>query len=61
MDNCDPPAWDSSGHFFAAAAEAMRRILIDLGFADVLASERDLAWSFSVVGFNHSLLPGRYA
>jgi len=23
------PRWDSSGHFFAAAAEAMRRILID--------------------------------
>jgi RNA polymerase sigma factor (TIGR02999 family) len=23
------PAWDSRGHFFAAAAEAMRRILID--------------------------------
>lgn len=25
----DRPAWDSRGHFFAAAAEAMRRILID--------------------------------
>lgn len=24
-----PPSWDSRGHFFAAAAEAMRRILID--------------------------------
>jgi len=24
------PSWDSRGHFFAAAAEAMRRILIDL-------------------------------
>jgi RNA polymerase sigma factor (TIGR02999 family) len=24
-----PPGWDSRGHFFAAAAEAMRRILID--------------------------------
>jgi RNA polymerase sigma factor (TIGR02999 family) len=23
------PAWDSRGHFFAAAAEAMRRILVD--------------------------------
>src|SRR6188472_1579155 len=23
------PGWDSRGHFFAAAAEAMRRILID--------------------------------
>src|SRR5271167_3689247 len=25
----DPPHWDGRGHFFAAAAEAMRRILID--------------------------------
>ena len=25
----DPARWDSRGHFFAAAAEAMRRILID--------------------------------
>ncbi len=25
----DEPHWDSRGHFFAAAAEAMRRILID--------------------------------
>jgi RNA polymerase sigma factor (TIGR02999 family) len=24
-----PPSWDSRGHFFAAAAEAMRRILIN--------------------------------
>jgi RNA polymerase sigma factor (TIGR02999 family) len=25
----DAPSWDSRGHFFAAAAEAMRRILVD--------------------------------
>jgi RNA polymerase sigma factor (TIGR02999 family) len=25
----EPPHWDSRGHFFAAAAEAMRRILVD--------------------------------
>jgi RNA polymerase sigma factor (TIGR02999 family) len=25
----DPPHWNSRGHFFAAAAEAMRRILVD--------------------------------
>lgn len=25
----DPQAWDGRGHFFAAAAEAMRRILVD--------------------------------
>jgi RNA polymerase sigma factor (TIGR02999 family) len=27
--SADGPRWDSPGHFFAAAAEAMRRILID--------------------------------
>src|SRR5262245_55038262 len=26
----EEPHWDSRGHFFAAAAEAMRRILVDL-------------------------------
>ena len=25
----EPPRWESRGHFFAAAAEAMRRILVD--------------------------------
>ena len=29
VDVREPPTWDSRGHFFAAAAEAMRRILID--------------------------------
>jgi RNA polymerase sigma factor (TIGR02999 family) len=29
IDARDAQAWDSRGHFFAAAAEAMRRILID--------------------------------
>ena len=29
VDTCNPQAWDSRGHFFAAAAEAMRRILIE--------------------------------
>jgi RNA polymerase sigma factor (TIGR02999 family) len=28
VGDCDP-AWDSRGHFFAAAAEAMRRILVE--------------------------------
>ena len=28
-DNANPQKWDSDGHFFRAAAEAMRRILID--------------------------------
>jgi RNA polymerase sigma factor (TIGR02999 family) len=29
VDVNEAPSWDSRGHFFAAAAEAMRRILID--------------------------------
>ena len=29
VDADSPPQWDGRGHFFAAAAEAMRRILID--------------------------------
>ncbi|MEY4176968.1 MAG: hypothetical protein RLY70_542 [Planctomycetota bacterium] len=29
VDAEKPPRWDSRGHFFAAAAEAMRRILVD--------------------------------
>jgi RNA polymerase sigma factor (TIGR02999 family) len=30
VDGGLPQAWDSRGHFFAAAAEAMRRILVEL-------------------------------
>jgi RNA polymerase sigma factor (TIGR02999 family) len=30
VESAEAPRWDSRGHFFAAAAEAMRRILIDL-------------------------------
>jgi RNA polymerase sigma factor (TIGR02999 family) len=29
VDTAEVPRWDSHGHFFAAAAEAMRRILVD--------------------------------
>lgn len=29
VDQTNPQAWDNRGHFFAAAAEAMRRILIE--------------------------------
>ena len=29
MGDGQPPRWDNRGHFFAAAAEAMRRILVD--------------------------------
>jgi RNA polymerase sigma factor (TIGR02999 family) len=28
-DDCEPQRWQSRGHFFAAAAEAMRRILVE--------------------------------
>lgn len=39
-------------HLFWPADVA--RMLTDLGFVDVLHGERDLAWSFAVVGFNGS-------
>jgi RNA polymerase sigma factor (TIGR02999 family) len=29
MGDGEPPRWDSRGHFFAAAAQAMRRILVE--------------------------------
>src|SRR6478609_9680579 len=29
VDQSTPQQWDNRGHFFAAAAEAMRRILVD--------------------------------
>jgi RNA polymerase sigma factor (TIGR02999 family) len=29
VDVANPPQWNSRGHFFAAAAEAMRRILVE--------------------------------
>jgi RNA polymerase sigma factor (TIGR02999 family) len=29
VGRADPPGWDGRGHFFAAAAEAMRRILVE--------------------------------
>lgn len=39
-------------HLHSWEPKAMANILRDLGFVDVIHSERDLAWSFSVVGFN---------
>lgn len=36
-------------HLHSWRPEDMAQLLRDLGFRDVLASERDLAWSFSVV------------
>lgn len=40
-------------HLHAWTPEAMAQILRDLGFSDVLCSQRDMAWGFSVVGFLH--------
>jgi SAM-dependent methyltransferase len=39
-------------HLHSWYPEQIRKILEDLGFKDVLVSERDLAWGFSAVGFN---------
>lgn len=39
-------------HLHSWAPAAMAQILRDLGFVNVIHSERDLAWGFSVVGFN---------
>ena len=39
-------------HLHSWAPQEMATILNDLGFTDVMHSERDLAWSFAVVGFN---------
>ena len=38
-------------HLHSWRPEEMAEILTDLGFKDVIFSERDLAWSFAVVGF----------
>ena len=40
-------------HLHSWRPEDMAQILRDLGFKDVIHSERDIAWSFAVVGFNH--------
>lgn len=39
-------------HFHSWYPKDMAKILEDLGYRDVLYSERDMAWSFAVVGFN---------
>ena len=48
-------------HLHSWSPGQMRRIVQDLGFSNVLASERDLAWSFSVVAFNDPQPIGVYA
>jgi SAM-dependent methyltransferase len=38
-------------HLHSWTPEAMAQLVCDVGFQNVIHSERDLAWSFSVVGF----------
>jgi len=38
-------------HLHSWSPDQMRKILVDLGFSDVISSERDLYWSFAVVGW----------
>lgn len=40
-------------HLHAWRPNEMEAIIRDLGFVDVIRSERDLYWSFAVVGFVH--------
>lgn len=39
-------------HLHSWPPKVMAQLLCDLGFVDVLHSERDLMWSFACVGFN---------
>lgn len=38
-------------HLHSWLPAQIEKLLVDLGFIDVLVSERDLAWSFAAVGF----------
>src|SRR5690606_29260652 len=38
-------------HLHTWKPEEMAQILRDLGFANVIHSERDIAWGFTVIGF----------
>lgn len=40
-------------HLHLFHPEDVAQMLRDLGFVDVIHGERDLAWSFAVVGFKH--------
>jgi SAM-dependent methyltransferase len=46
--NCDK-------HLHSWSPEQMAKLVEDLGFVNVMHSERDLAWGFAVVGFNDEL------
>ncbi len=55
LPSYDMPYWRPSRcrkHLHSWWPAQMVVILQDLGFVDVIHSERDLAWSFAVVGFN---------
>lgn len=41
-------------HLHSWTPEQMYKIFLDLGFDDVIYSERDLNWSFSIVGVNRA-------
>ena len=45
-------------HLHTWTPEQMQRLVADLGFENVIGSERDLAWSFAVVGFRPGLARG---
>lgn len=40
-------------HYHLFYPKDMMQTLEDLGFQQILCSERDLYWSFAIVGFNH--------
>lgn len=40
-------------HLHSWAPAAMAKIVRDIGFSEVIHSERDLAWSFATVGFKN--------
>jgi len=39
-------------HYHVFYPNDINKVLVDLGYKDVINSERDLLWSFSVIGFN---------
>ncbi len=45
-------------HLHIWRPEVMAQMVTDLGFIDVIRSERDLYWSFSIVGFVDGLFDG---
>jgi SAM-dependent methyltransferase len=50
------PQWNHK-HLHSWRPEDMAQILRDLGFVNVLHSERDMAWSFACVGFKPDETP----